>query len=274
MSSRDLVVQVAAVLFAMAIVSGIELIVPLRAQRRSGARVRVNLGLIALVIGLNWLGSALVTLLVAASRAQTFGLFPLLRLPVWFESIAGIALLDLFTYFAHVAMHRVPILWRFHRVHHSDPFVDVTTSLRFHPFETLWRLLWTVIPALLLGVPSHGFVAYRLISAITGLLEHANVAVHPGIDHALSYFWVTPNMHKVHHSRAARHAESNYGNILTLYDRICGTFTASDRASNVDYGLDTISGNRVDALGKALLLPFESSFRSAARASRDGAART
>jgi sterol desaturase/sphingolipid hydroxylase (fatty acid hydroxylase superfamily) len=274
MSSRDLVVQVAAILFALAIVSGIELLVPVRAQRRSGARVRVNLVLTALVIGLNWLGSALVTLLVAASRAQNFGVLPLLRVPTWFQSLAGIVLLDFFTYLAHVAMHRVPILWRVHRVHHSDPCVDVTTSLRFHPFEALWRSLWTFIPALALGVPWQGFVAYRLISAITGLLEHANVAVQPGADRALSYLWVTPNMHKVHHSRAAHHAESNFGNILALYDRTFGTFTASERTSNIEYGLDTIAGDRVDAVRKALLLPFESSFRPAARVSRDGAART
>jgi sterol desaturase/sphingolipid hydroxylase (fatty acid hydroxylase superfamily) len=270
MSSRDLVGQVALVLFAMALVSAIELVVPLRPRFRSAARMRVNLVLTALVIGLNWLGSTLVALVVAKAHAQRFGLFAVLNAPRSVRIVAGIVLLDFFTYLAHVAMHRVPIFWRFHRVHHSDPFVDVTTSLRFHPLEGLWRLLCTIVPTLALGVPWQGFVVYRLISVITGLLEHSNVSVPTGADRALSQFWVTPNMHKVHHSSATRHAHANYGNILALYDRLFGTIDTTNRVVEVEYGLETIPAKRVGDLGKVLLLPLERASRAAAGAPGEG----
>lgn len=272
MSSLDLIGQVALVLFAMAVVSGIECVAPLRARYRARTRVRVNLVLTASVIGINWLGSSLIAVLVLASRAKGLGLLPRFDLPRWLQAVAGIALLDFLTYCAHVAIHRAPVLWRFHRVHHSDPFVDVTTSLRFHPLEALWRLLCTVIPALALGVPWQGFVVYRGISAVTGLLEHANVSVPAGANRVLSRFWVTPNMHKVHHSSAARHTDSNYGNILAFYDRIFGTFTPADRVFELEYGLETTPANRVDSLRKVLLLPFETS-TCRATAPADGGAR-
>jgi sterol desaturase/sphingolipid hydroxylase (fatty acid hydroxylase superfamily) len=274
MGWRGSMVQVVLVVLTMGIVSGVECFVPLRSRFRSGARARVNLGLTLAVIGVNISGSALLLLPPAAARGRSFGLFPLLGLPAWLQVVGGIALLDLFSYVAHVLEHRVPVLWRFHRVHHSDPFVDVTTSLRFHPFEALWRLLWTFLPALALGVTWQALLAHRMLSVLNGLLEHANVAVPPALDRALSRLWVTPNMHKVHHSRSSRDAASNYGNILALYDRLFGTFITTDRARDVEYGIDRLPAHCVDTLGKVVLLPFARSADVGPDPARDGAERS
>jgi sterol desaturase/sphingolipid hydroxylase (fatty acid hydroxylase superfamily) len=257
MSSQNFGTQVAFLLLSMALISGIEGFAPLYARYRSNTRTRVNLTLTASVLGLNWLVSTLAVLMLPALQTQGFGILPLLNLPLVVQIFLGIAGLDFFTYVAHVAMHQVPLLWKFHRVHHSDPFVDVTTSYRFHPFEAAWRLLWIFLPALALGVPWQGLVIYRMISATNGLFEHANLAVPSRIDSPLSLILVTPNMHKVHHSSTALRADSNYGNILALYDRAFGTFTSAPQASAVEYGSSTLEPSRVASLHALLLLPFE-----------------
>ena len=96
----------------------------------------------------------------------------------------------------------------------------------------------------------------RLLTAINGSLEHANIRVWPALDRALSRVWVTPNMHKVHHSRAAAETDSNYGNILSIYDRVLGTFTPTERALSVVYGLDDVDPAQVRSLSQLLALPF------------------
>ena len=127
-----------------------------------------------------------------------------------------------------------PALWRFHRVHHSDPFVDVTTSFRTHPVEIAWRHLWLFVTVWILGVPAAAVVVFRVLSAVNGIFEHANIRVRPAVDTALSWVWVTPQMHKVHHSRDQAETDTNYGNLLALPDRLFGTFVPTKRALSRD----------------------------------------
>ena len=141
-----------------------------------------------------------------------------------------------------------PALWRVHRVHHSDPFVDATTALRNHPIEGLWRFLFLMIPTWILGVPAEAVALQRLLTVINGSFEHANIRLWQPLDRVLSFFWVTPNMHKVHHSRAHAETDSSYGNILSIYDRILGSFTPTERALSVTYGLDDVP-KALEALG-------------------------
>src|SRR6185295_12935560 len=107
--------------------------------------------------------------------------------------------------------------WRFHAVHHSDPAVDVTTTIRQHPGESVIRYAFMAGCAFVLGVGPAPFAAYRAWSAVHGLLEHANVRVPRGLDSLLSLVVSTPNMHKVHHSRTTSETDSNYGNIFSLF---------------------------------------------------------
>jgi len=114
-------------------------------------------------------------------------------------------------------------MWRFHQIHHSDPFVDVTTTYRTHPVETVWRFLFAIVPVWVLGVPAQAVVIQRLLQATNGILEHANVRLWAPLDRWLSLVWVTPNVHKIHHSRAIEETNSNYANLVTIYDRLLGT---------------------------------------------------
>ncbi len=151
--------------------------------------------------------------------------------------IAGVVLLDFSTYVAHRAMHAVPFLWRFHRVHHADPLVDVTTTLRQHPGEGLVRFAFIALPTLVFGLPLEVVAIYRLISTMNGLLEHTNVRLFGPLDRVLAWVVVSPDMHKVHHSEDPRESDSNFGNILSAFDRLLRTFTTPTRCEGVRYGL-------------------------------------
>jgi sterol desaturase/sphingolipid hydroxylase (fatty acid hydroxylase superfamily) len=174
--------------------------------------------------------------------------------------VLGVVALDFaFGYVAHRTMHASPTLWRFHRVHHSDPFVDVTTSYRTHPVESAWRHLWLFATVWILGVPAESVVAFRVLSGINGILEHANIRVAPALDSALSWLWVTPNMHKIHHSRLQSETDTNYGNLLPLYDRMLGTFVPTSRALGVEYGLDDASPHEVRTFASMMAMPWNAS---------------
>jgi sterol desaturase/sphingolipid hydroxylase (fatty acid hydroxylase superfamily) len=153
-------------------------------------------------------------------------------------------------------MHVWPSLWRFHRVHHSDPFVDVTTSYRTHPVENAWRHAWLFGAVWLLGIPAAAVAAFRVLSALNGVLEHANVRVRPSLDALVSLVWVTPNMHKVHHSREQAETNSNYGNVFAIHDRLFGTFVPTERALSVRYGLDDARPEEMRSVGALLAMPW------------------
>ena len=104
-------------------------------------------------------------------------------------------------YLSHRTMHMWPFMWRFHKVHHSDPFVDVTTTYRTHPVETVWRFLFAIVPIWTLGLPAEALLIQRLLQASNGVIEHANIRLWSPLDRVLSLVWVTPNVHKIHHSR-------------------------------------------------------------------------
>jgi sterol desaturase/sphingolipid hydroxylase (fatty acid hydroxylase superfamily) len=178
-------------------------------------------------------------------------------LPPIAQIAAGVILLD-FTvgYLAHRGLHIFPTLWRFHRIHHSDVFVDVTTTYRTHPVETFWRFLFVIVPVWTLGIPAQAVVIQRLLQATNGILEHSNVRLWRPLDRVLSLVWVTPNVHKIHHSRDVAETNSNYGNVLSIYDRLLGTFTPADRAFSVVYGLDDADPARLASLSGLLVMPF------------------
>jgi sterol desaturase/sphingolipid hydroxylase (fatty acid hydroxylase superfamily) len=141
-----------------------------------------------------------------------------LGLKSWAQLIVGVLVLDLFAYFAHVLLHKSWLGWQFHRVHHSENAVDVTTAFRQHPGETVWRILWQLAAIVLLGIPLWVVVVYLILSGLNAELEHANIRLNSRVDHLLRLLVVTPNMHKVHHSRDQRETDSNYSNIFSIWD--------------------------------------------------------
>lgn len=255
MPTVDFSANVLPVVALMAVLALAEAILPF--QRRPADRrdtATTNLALMATVFIVNWALASATTLLPSLHPS---GLLARLGLPAGLEMIVGIVLLDFFSgYLAHRAMHGSALLWRVHRVHHADPFVDVTTSYRTHPIETAWRYLFAAVPAVVLGLPVAVIVLQRVLGALNALVEHVNVRLWRPLDAALSWVWVTPDMHKLHHLRAQPETDSNYGNLLSIHDRLFGTFTPTGRAGTLVYGLDDAAEVANVGLPALLAAPF------------------
>lgn len=224
---------------ALAGVSLIELAIPLhRRNAWSRAHLVPNLALALIVLGLNALLN--LPLLVALEGAATFGfgLLNLLDLPLWADLLLGVLVFDLAWYVNHRTMHRFAWMWRFHRVHHSDPMVDVTTTLRQHPSETLIRFVFLLGFGLAAGASPAAFALSRGLAVMGGYIGHANVALPRRLDLLISTVLVSPDMHKVHHSRDQAFTDRNYSNIFSLWDRLFGTFVPTRHGRTIEYGLD------------------------------------
>lgn len=236
-------------LAAMCVVALVEAAVPLRAGQRPLAP---NLALIALTIATSVVFNAALLTALMLSGGGLLAPFED-SVPI---TIVSIVALDFATYAAHVGMHAMPTLWRFHRVHHCDPHLDVTTALRQHPGESAIRYAALATTALGLGVPPAAFVLYRTWSALHAVIEHANVRVPRWLDRVLVTVVTTPHMHKVHHSRDAAETDTNYGSVFSIFDRLFGTLTPSSRGVDVRYGLDGYDDADTQRAGGLLALPF------------------
>lgn len=252
--------SIATILGAMALVALLESAIPLRAR---GPWNRVHLGpnltLTFVTFATNALFSGALVLALAWLEPAGFGLLQRLGLPPLAHTIVAVLALDLSFYVAHVAMHKVPAFWRFHRVHHSDPAVDVTTTIRQHPGEGVIRYLFLAAFAIPLGASAGAFAIYRLLVALSGLLEHANLRVPSRVDTLLSLVFTWPNLHKVHHSRDARLTDTNYGNLVSWWDRLFATFTPSREGAQIAYGLDGLDDDATQSTMGLLALPFRQS---------------
>jgi len=260
MSTREYLSSVALVLAVMGLVAVVEAVVPLFAPSATAAgRRKTNLAMTFVTLAFAFLLNSGVAVAAMFLPLASPGLFALAGIPMAAQLVIGVVAADFaYGYLAHRSMHASPTLWRFHRVHHSDPFVDVTTSFRTHPVEHAWRYLWLLAVVWVLGIPATAVVGYRVLSAVNGILEHANVRVRPALDALVSLVWVTPNMHKVHHSRVTAETDSNYGNVFALHDRLLGTFTPTRRALVVEYGLDGVHPVEIRSAGALLAMPWRS----------------
>jgi sterol desaturase/sphingolipid hydroxylase (fatty acid hydroxylase superfamily) len=248
---------IAYILVAMAAVAVLETAIPLHGRGPwTAAHLRPNLVLTFITFATNLFLNAALVLTLPRLRAGGFGLLPWCALPAPMATALTVVVLDFSFYVAHVTMHATPLFWRFHRVHHSDPVVDVTTSIRQHPGEGVIRYGFLGAFAFALGADPGGFAVYRTWSALNALLEHADIRVPPWLDRVLSGVTTWPNFHKVHHSRRAPETNSNYGNIFSLFDRLFSTFTPSARGVRVVSGLDGFDDPETQTTSGLLALPF------------------
>ena len=215
-----------------------------------------NLALTALLILTNVVLSFVTARISRFSLNNGFGLFFLFNLPPWLIGLSGLAAMDLLTYFAHVLLHKSWLGWQFHRVHHSDREVNVTTAFRQHPGETIWRILWQAMAIAVFGIPMWVVIIYLTISTLNAQLEHTNIKLIEPLDRVLRILFVTPNMHKVHHSREQFQTDTNYGNIFSVWDRVFGSHTSAVDFRNLHYGLEDFDGANNQTLSALLRLPF------------------
>ncbi len=156
---------------------------------------------------------------------QQVGLFYLIQLPIGVKLLLGIAVLDLVSYWFHRMSHKVPLLWRFHRVHHSDTTMDASTNFRGHPIESfLWFGSSNILAAAIFGLDLLTLGLYFFIATIFFFLEHANFRFPKWLDKSIGLVITTPNLHKVHHEQDQYYTDSNFSDIFILWDRLFGTF--------------------------------------------------
>lgn len=198
-----------------------------------------NMVLTISVVAMNFLFSAATIFLLDWAAKNNFGVLRLFDLGTIVTLCISILFLDFWAaYLSHFLMHRFSIFWKFHSVHHSDTMIDVSSALRQHPIETIYRIFFQTTGALILGVPIWALGIYLLLSAANGQLEHSNIGFPENADKLLRYFYTTPNTHKVHHSIIFTESNSNYGNIFSIWDRIFGTYREVAEPKKIQYGLD------------------------------------
>lgn len=186
-----------------------------------------------------------------------WGVFNRLDWPVWVEVVLALVVLDFAIWGQHWITHRVPLFWRFHRVHHADRDMDVTTAIRFHPVEIAASMGVKIGLVYLLGPSALAVVLFEIVLNGTSLFNHANLGLPSGLERALRRVLVTPDMHRIHHSALRREHDSNFGFALSVWDRLFGTYRAAPEAGHdaMTLGLDW-QDDRPARLGWSLLLPF------------------
>jgi sterol desaturase/sphingolipid hydroxylase (fatty acid hydroxylase superfamily) len=247
-------------LAGMAILAAVETLVPLHARGRwSRAHLVPNLALTFITFATNLVWNAGVLSLIIWLEANHFGLLRWLSVPPLPAAFLAVAALDLAFYAAHVSWHQFPSLWRFHSVHHCDPALDVTTTVRQHPVEGILRYAAIAAMAIAIGPSLAAFAIYRAASALNALLEHSNFRAPRWLDRSLSLVTTWPYLHKVHHSRLPEQTDTNYGNLFSFWDRLFGTFTPSAQGRTIHYGLDGYDRLEIQTTAALLALPFRRS---------------
>ena len=202
-------------------------------------------------------------LLTTADWVNTnqFGLLHLVSLPFWLYVLLGVLFLDFIgAYLAHWTEHRLKPLWMVHLVHHSDHHVDTTTANRHHPLESVVRFTFTLVAVFVLGTPIGVVMLYQSLSVVLSQFNHANIQLPKKVDAVLSYIFVTPHMHKVHHHYVLPYTDSNFGNIFAIWDRLLGTYM-NLTAEKIVYGVDVFpnetENSRVVPLLKQPFQPYQ-----------------
>ncbi len=223
---------------------------------RKWKHAKVNLLLLVLVMIINAVFGVLTLGIFVWLDTNQFGILHFFELPVWIELLMAILVLDLIAqYGVHYVLHKVPVLWRLHIVHHSDKHVDATTGTRHHPFDFLLRETFALLAVVIMGMPISFYFFYRILSVLFTYFTHANIRMPLWLDKTLSYVIVTPNMHKFHHHYKLPWTDTNYGNMLSIWDRIFGTFIYGN-VDDIQYGLDISDHTDDENFGVQLRIPF------------------
>jgi sterol desaturase/sphingolipid hydroxylase (fatty acid hydroxylase superfamily) len=235
-----------------------ELLLPTTGYRWSRQRLahgahNLLLWLIGIVV-MSIVFGGTVWLILQWLNASGVGVLHFVAMPVWLHAALAFVLLDASDYFFHRLSHNVPWLWLLHAVHHSDPRIDVTTNLRQHPLHLAATELWKLVACAAIGVPPWVFLVHEIVNLGFAHLHHAAIEWPRWIDRALSWLVVTPRMHWSHHSPQLPRTNSNYGVILSLWDRTFRTLTPPAPAP--DFGLAALEAPRWHSAWGMLMTPW------------------
>ena len=177
-------------------------------------------------------------------KINEFGLLYAIDVPLWAEIIIAIMVLDLISQYAvHYLLHKIPFMWRFHTVHHSDTRVDVTTGTRHHPIDFIFREFFALIGVVIAGLPFSYYLLYRILTIFFTYFSHANISLPSWLDKAISYVFISPNTHKFHHHHIMPWTDTNFGNIFSFWDRIFGTYMYQS-TKDIVYGVDILDAKK------------------------------
>jgi sterol desaturase/sphingolipid hydroxylase (fatty acid hydroxylase superfamily) len=199
----------------------------------------------------------LVLSLFESTELQRWGILTRLSLPVWFELPMALLLMDYTYYVWHILLHRVPLLWRFHLVHHVDLDMDKSTALRFHFGEVLLTLPFRVAQVVLIGLTPLTYSVWQICFLLSIMFHHSDLELPLQWERRLNRFIVTPRMHGIHHSIARQETESNWSSGLTIWDRLHGTLRLNVPQREITVGVPGWRTPDSVKLSKILVLPFQ-----------------
>jgi len=240
----------------LALLFTIESFVPHLTHVANRARhTRRNAVIMVIAIAVNVACGAWLVWWIGQMEAQQFGLMRWLGVaPAW-NAVLGVLLIDATDYPFHILTHRVPLLWRYHRVHHSDHELDSTSAIRFHPLEVLVLTAWQTMTLALLGVGFAGFAIFNALLVILVVIQHANLRFPEWFESTVGAVFVTARWHRVHHSDDRHYTDAHYADVFTFWDRMFGTARRVDERT-LSWGLKEFRDDRHHTVWGILTMPF------------------
>ena len=258
--SLESVVRLSAFTVMAIILASWEWLFPRRRNSRKLLRWPGNFGVFMLnvimltLIPLSAVGAAIISI------QYKFGLFYWVEVTFWPKVVFSILFLDLVIYWQHRIFHMIPLMWRIHRMHHTDIDIDFTTALRFHPIEIFISILIKAVAIIAIGAPVFAVIAFEVILNSSAMFNHSNVAMPRLIDKMIRLFIVTPDMHRIHHSTNYQEHSMNYGFALSLWDRLFSSYRDQPAGQHptMEIGLSIFNQDKEARLDKLITQPFRS----------------
>lgn len=200
--------------------------------------------------------SPIIQPLAQAVERRHWGLLGMMALPSWAAASIALVLMDYTFYVWHVFLHRWPVLWRFHVVHHVDRDLDTSTALRFHFGELIVSIPWRAAQVALIGLGPGLFALWQMWFALNVMFHHSNLRLPAKWERWINVILVTPRMHGVHHSTIREETDSNWSSGLTIWDRLHGTLRLDVPQENIEIGVPAFRDSQSVQLLQTLAMPF------------------
>ena len=227
-----------------------------RLQKRASRWV-TNLGLVIIdTLAIRLLFPIIAVGAALWAQTQGWGVLNLVAMPNWAAIIMAVIILDMMIYWQHVAFHRIPILWRLHKVHHADRDLDASSGLRFHPVEIVISMLYKMVVVVLLGAPVLAVIIFEILLNACALFNHANVRLPRWVERPLRLVMVTPALHRIHHSVIERETNTNFGFSVIWWDKIFKSYTDKPKGE-LTLGLSEYQTDAPSGLLWSLIAPFK-----------------